>query len=203
MQQQLAMLRAMSPQVAEWGTAAGLEHIGFEQYFIAPDGSGVRLIVALPKEMKATLTTGASYPLGGYSQVGGSARPSQEGWSGKCPDDEHPVPTLAIEHYGRPAPDAQRLPFAPSGDLGQGLQTHTLRMHRDNARLTLTTVDLAHRWIEGVASGEASWIEARISQEKTGRGMSAEEMCNPANYIVHTEPFELKFAVHIDHRWAP
>ena len=201
-EQALAMMDAMAPKIATWGsTAWGRDDIGFDQYFIARDESAVHVIVALPKAMGPKLKPGI-YPLGGVTRSS-MEQSSTEGWSSVCPDKEDPTPTLVIGHFGRPDRDALRMPMLPAGSLEHDFQTHTIHLRQDKASLRLTTVDLPHRWIEGEASGEASWLAPKISLEKTGRGMGPEEACNPSNYDIHTETFELKFAVHFDPRWVP
>lgn len=198
----LDRMKAMAPKMATWGRLGwGHDNIGFDQYFIAPDQSGVHVIVAMPETVGPSLKPG-TYRLGGVTRRD-MVKFSTEGWSGVCADDETPISTIVLRHFGRPGPDDPRMPMVPNGPLEKDFQTHTLHLHQDKATLTLTAVDLLHRWIEGTASGEASWLEPKITLEKTGRGMGPEEACNPANYEIHTEPFELQFAMHVDRRWTP
>lgn len=92
--------------------------------------------------------------------------------------------------------------MVPNGDLERVYQTHHTRLRRDVASVRFTTVDLANRWIEGVAIGEASWIVPKDPDDVNNR-KTYEWMCRAGEYLSKIEPFELKFALHVNKSWEP
>jgi hypothetical protein len=198
LEESLAMMKAMAPNLAEFGRSGVFDRVGFQQTFIAADKSAMQIGVHLPKEIGDALKPG-TYDLGGTTLENFEGA-SHQGWSSLCPDLEEKTPVLTVVHYGRPRPDAPAMPMVPNGDLERAYQTHHTRLHRDSAKLTITTVDLVNKWIEGTASGEVSWIVPKDS-DAMNDGKPLEWMCKPGEYVVKTEPFELHFALKIQKSW--
>jgi hypothetical protein len=200
MQESIAALQAQQPNLAEFGRAGVFDRIGFRQTFIVADKSAVEVGLLLPPELGARLEVGV-HELGGTT-IENYAGASSQGWTDKCPDLEENKPVLTIAHYGKPGPDAIPMPMVPNGDLERVYQTHHTRLRHDIASVRFKTVDLAHRWIEGVAIGEVSWIVPRDPDEVNNR-KTYDWMCRVGEYIVKTEPFELHFALHVSRGWTP
>lgn len=199
MQESLAAMKAQLPNLAEFGRAGVFDRIGFRQTFIAADKSAVQVGLLLPVELGATLL--GVHELGGTT-IENYAGASSQGWDSKCPDLEENNPVLTLAHYGKPGPDAIPMPMVPNGDLERVYQTHHTRLRRDVASVRFTTVDLANRWIEGVAIGEASWIVPKDPDDVNNR-KTYEWMCRAGEYLIKIEPFELKFALHVNKSWEP
>jgi hypothetical protein len=199
MEEGIAALEAGKPNIAEFGLSGVFDRIGFRQTFILADQSAVQVGLMLPPELGTQLK--GVHELGGTT-IENYAGTSSQGWTDKCPDLEQDKPVLTLAHFGKPSPDAIPMPMVPNGDLERVYQTHHTRLRRDVASVRFTTVDLANRWIEGVANGEASWIVPRDSDEVNNR-KTYDWMCRAGEYIIKTEPFELRFALHINRNWAP
>lgn len=200
MEESLAAMEAQRPNLVEFGRAGVFDRIGFRQTFIAADQSAVQVGLLLPVELGPTLKVGA-HELGGTT-IENYAGTSKQGWTDKCADLEENKPVLTIAHFAKPGPDAIPMPMVPNGDLERVFQTHHTRLRHDVASVRLTTVDLANRWIEGVATGEASWIVPKDPDEVNNR-KTYDWMCRPSEYVMKTEPFELRFALHISKGWTP
>ena len=196
LEQSLAALKSMQPNLAEFGRSGVFDRVGFRQYIIASDKSAIQVGIHLPKALGEAIKPG-SYELGGTTLESFQGS-SNQGWSSRCPDLEESNPVLTLVHYGKPGPDAVPMPMVPNGKIERAYQTHHTRLHRDTATLTITNVDLAHKWIEGKATGEVSWIVPKSEGEA---GKPENWMCMPGEYIVKTEPFELNFALHIQKSW--
>ena len=196
LEQSLAAMKAMQPNLAEFGRSGVFDRVGFRQDFIAADKSAIQIGIHLPKELGEAIKPG-SYDLGGTTLENFQGA-SNQGWSSRCPDLEEGTPVLTLVHYARPGPDAVPMPMVPNGELERAYQTHHTRLHRDKATLTITSVDLAHKWIEGKATGEVSWV---VPKREGEAGKPDNWMCMPGEYIVKTEPFELTFALHIQKSW--
>ena len=175
-----------------------LDRSGFRQSFIAADKSGVQVGLLLPPELGLKV---------GLVELGGTtiehyAGASNDNWSSKCPDLEENKAVLTIAHFGRPGPDAYPMPGVPNGDLERVYQTHHTRLRHDVANVRFTTVDLAGRWVEGIATGEVSHIVPK-DPDDANNAKTYEWMCRPAEYVIKTEPFELRFALRINRSWNP
>jgi hypothetical protein len=199
MEESLAALKAQRPNLEEFGLSGVFDRIGFRQTFILPDKSAIQVGLMLPPELGARLE--GVHELGGTT-IENYVGASSQGWNSKCPDLEENKPVLTLAHFGKPGPDAIPMPMVPNGDLERVYQTHHTRLRHDIASVRFTTVDLATRWIEGVAIGEASWIVPKDSDEVNNR-KTYDWMCRVGEYLVKTEPFELHFALHVSKSWAP
>jgi hypothetical protein len=195
----IAAMEKQLPNVVQFGRSGVFDRIGFRQYFIAADKSGIQVGLMLPPELGSKLV--GVHELGGTT-IENYAGASSQGWSSECPDLEEANPVLTIAHFAKPGPDAYPMPAIPNGELERVYQTHHTRLRHDVASVRFTTVDLANRWVEGVATGEASWIVPKDPDDVNNRKTS-EWMCRPAEYVIKTEPFELKFALHVNKGWAP
>lgn len=193
-----AAMQAGKPGVAEFGGSGVLDRIGFRQTFILADKSGVQVALLLPPELGLKLGT---VDLGGTT-IEHYAGASNDNWSSTCPDLEENKAVLTIAHYGKPGADAYPMPGVPNGELERVFQTHHTRLRHDVASVRFTTVDLANRWVEGIATGEASHIVPKDSDE-ANNAKTYDWMCRPGEYVIKTEPFELKFALRVKRGWAP
>ena len=194
----VAALESGRPNIAEFGRSGVFDRTGFRQTFILPDKSGIQVGLHLPPELGLRV---------GVVELGGTtidhyAGASNDNWSSSCPDLEENKAVLTIAHYGKPGPDAYPMPGIPNGELERVFQTHHTRLRNDVASVRFTTVDLANRWVEGIASGEASHIVPKDSDE-ANNAKKYEWMCRPGEYVIRTEPFELKFAIKINRGFSP
>jgi hypothetical protein len=194
----IAAIESGKPNVAEFGRSGVSDYAGFRQAFILTDKSGIQVALHLPPELGLAVGT---VDLGGTT-IEHYQGASNDNWSSTCPDLEENKAVLTIAHYGKPGPDAYTIPGKPNGELERVFQTHHTRLRNDVASVRFTTVDLANRWVEGVATGEASHIVPKDSDE-ANNAKTYDWMCRPGEYVIKTEPFELKFALHINRGFKP
>jgi hypothetical protein len=194
----IANMEKQLPNVATFGRSGVLDRIGFRQSFIATDKSGIQVGLLIPPELGLKV---------GVVELGGTtiehyAGASNDNWTSKCPDLEEDKAVLTIAHFGKPGPDAYPMPGLPTGELERVYQTHHTRLRNDVAKVQFTKVDLVNRWVEGLATGEVSHIVPKDSDDVNNK-KTYDWMCQPAEYVIKTEPFELKFALHVTKGWQP
>jgi hypothetical protein len=175
----------------EFGVNLVDSRIGFSQLVNRADGSSLVMKLALPGEIARSLKPG-TYDLGNTA-----VEHNEQGWSSECPDLDEDKLLFSVTYYGRAVQNGMpRILNIPAGDFVSYEQTHHTRIRRDKAVLIIKSIDPALHFIEGEMHGEISSVVARDSQEANSH-KPLKWMCNPAEFIVKVETFEVRFKLHM------
>ena len=186
------------PKLAEFHEDDGSGRVGFRQLVFGPDRRSAVLRLSLPTDRATELLRPGTVALGSttpHEETSGLG--STDGWSGRCPDLEEGTPTLQVATFAAPTADDPKMPgsMVPPGQETRDYVTHQNRLQTDKAEVRFTSVDRAARWIEGEASGQASWIRGR----RINPGGVAEVTCDKADYEIVTLPFRIRFSIPMKH----